>query len=62
MTDMFFIGSKPHSKRLDKLAEDQDINDPIYKMQKEAFTIQKEALSDFRVIGKGVLCCVCLSV
>ena len=59
---------------MDKLVE--DVNDPIYQMQKEAFTIQKEALSNFRVIGKGVcvtvfvyVCmrgctcaCVCMSV
>ena len=31
-------------------------------MQKEAFTIQKEALSDFTVIGKGVCVCACMSI
>ena len=40
----------------------QDINDPIYQMQREAFTIQKEALSDFTVIGKGVCVHVCVYV
>lgn len=55
-----YIDSRPHGKPLDKLAEDQDINDPIYQMQRDAFTIQKEALTDFRVIGKGLS--VCLSV
>ena len=56
-----FLDSRPHGKPLDKLAEEvQDINDPIYQMQRDAFTIHKEALSDFKVIGKGM--CVCLSV
>ena len=46
---------------MDMLAEEvQDINDPIYQMQRDAFTIHKETLSDFKVIGKGL--CVCLSV
>ncbi|XP_065907462.1 uncharacterized protein [Dysidea avara] len=43
--------SIPHHKPLDNLAD--NIDDPIYQMQKDAFTISKESLSDFKKIGKG---------
>ena len=46
---------------MDKLAE--DVDDPIYQMQKEAFTIEKEALSDFRVNWERCVClCLCVGV
>jgi len=45
------LASIPHPKPLDNLAD--NLNDPIYQMQKDAFTIGKESLSDFQNIGKG---------
>ena len=56
------LDSRTHGKQLHQVAEVEDINDPLYQMQREAFTIQKEALSDFKVIGKDLRVCVCVSV
>lgn len=47
MNFFFFLASIPHNKPLD------DIDDPIYQMQRDAFTISRESLSEFQKIGKG---------
>ena len=49
----YCLASIPHHKPLDNLAD--NIDDPIYQMQKDAFTISKESLSDFKKIGKGTM-------
>jgi len=44
---IFSLASIPHHKPLDNL------DDPIFQMQKDAFTINKASLSEFQKIGKG---------
>ena len=49
------IDPMPPGKQLDdKLAKGLDINDPLYQMQRDAFTIHMESLTNFRVIGEGM--------
>ena len=52
------IDSMPPGKQLDnKLARGLNINDPLYQMQRDAFTIGMEALTNFRKIGEGMYVC-----
>jgi len=49
---VYALASVPQNKPLDNIAE--EISGSINQMQKDAFTISRESLSDFKKIGNGM--------